>query len=555
MSFSIAKSRGELLFVPLGGAGEIGVNAYLYHYDGKWLMVDLGIGFADETIPGVQITVPNINYVLEKIVPQGNLVGLVITHAHEDHIGAVPYFWNDLNCKVYTSKFAAAILTAKFKDFGIKAGNQLVEVPEKGRLDIGPFNIEFVHATHSIPEMNGLVIRTEGGKIFHTGDWKFDPNPQVGEVTDTRRLEQIGDEGILAMVGDSTNIFSPGTSGSEGALKSSLIDIISGYQSGMVVVTTFASNVARVHTLAQVAQKCGRKVVLAGRSLWRMYDAAKASGYLGDLAPFIMDKDFGKYPRNEIMLICTGCQGEEMAAMTKIANNDHPQIKLAKGDKVLFSSKIIPGNDKKLFALFNKLCKRGVEVLTERDHFIHVSGHPCRDEMSQMYDLIRPKVAIPVHGEAMHIHEHAKFAQAKGAKAIEVENGNVVRITEEGAEIVSQVEHGLMAVDGNFLIESDTQIIRMRRDMKNNGLIAASVVLDKKGQLVGEVQISAPGILDNIEDRDLIDSMADLSTTLLAKKKGLTQGDIEKIIAPALRKTLKAEIGKNSPFILQLHNI
>jgi len=552
MNFDLAKHKSELLFLPLGGSGEIGMNLNLYHYQGKWLMVDLGIGFASDYCPGVDVIVPNIEFIEKH---RHNLVGLVLTHAHEDHLGAVPYLWQDLQCPIYTTKFTSAVLKAKFSESGVAKGAKINELEFNSRFNIGPFDLELRGMTHSIPEMQALMIRTDQGNILHTGDWKFDEKPLVGETHDEDALKRLGDEGVLVMVGDSTNIFNHGTSGSEGDLSESLLKIMGDVSSGMLIVTTFASNIARVYSIAKAGQKLGRKVALVGRSLWRMYEAALQCGYLKDLEPLLSDEQIHNFKRENVLVICTGSQGEPLAAMNRISNDNHPRVKVVKGDTVIFASKIIPGNDKKIYALMNQLCKKGVEVLTERDHFVHVSGHPARDEVAKLYKLLRPKMAIPVHGEAMHLHEHAKFARDCGVKqAVEVANGDVLRITSEGIDKIAVVKAGYMAVDGHFIVSPEANVMKMRRRMKEAGVVVITLVMNRSG-LVKHPSVIAPGVLDDVEDKEFLIELAEEVSDFIAISKKKGDEVLEKGIRAIVRRMMKKETGKEPFIILQLEKI
>ncbi len=542
MTIDLRNYKDDILFVPLGGTNEIGMNLSLYQYKGKWLIIDLGIGFADDCHPGVDVLVPDISFLAKH---KKDLVGMVITHAHEDHLGAVQYLWQELECPVYTTPFAAAVLKAKLSEMGKKDQIPTIEISSNIRFKVGPFELEAIGLTHSVPEMHAIVLHTDIGPIFHTGDWKFDHDPVVGPNADEELLRRMGDEGVLALVGDSTNIFNPGVSGSEGDLQRSLQDLIAGMKKRMVVVTTFASNIARLYSIASAAQATGRKVALVGRSLWRMYEAAIATGYLKDLEPFISDKQIKKYRREEILVICTGCQGEPMAATSKLANGSHPSFSLHKNDIVIFASKIIPGNEKKIFSLFNRLVRQGIEVMTERDHFVHVSGHPSRDEVAKMYELLRPRIAIPVHGEPTHLHEHAKFARSFGAQAIEPHNGAVIRISEEGAEKIGEVESGYLAVDGYFILSGDSHIFAERRRMKN-GAVVVTLITDESGNKLRNVSLATPGVLDVKEDGQMI---AELQRMI---SDGCSRGgDIKKTALSIARKFIKAEVGKEPHVVVQ----
>ncbi|HFD14784.1 MAG TPA: ribonuclease J, partial [Rhodospirillales bacterium] len=400
----------RLLFLPLGGVGEIGLNCYLYGQDGRWMMVDLGIGFADDRLPGAEILLPDLTFLREQ---RERLAGLVLTHAHEDHLGAVPYLWPELGCPVWCTAFAAAVLRRKFDDMQREHPGALRVVAPGERFEVGPFACRLLHVTHSIPEANALAIETAHGRILHTGDWKLDREPLVGEATDVPGIEAFAAEGVLALVGDSTNVLVAGTAGSEAEVRDSLTELIRG-KPNRVAVTTFASNVARLETAAHAGSAAGREIVVVGRSMWRMIEAARHCGYLRDLPPLRDELEAQSLPRDRVLYLVTGSQGEPRSALMRIAAGQHPRVRLEPGDTVIFSSKIIPGNERTLFNLHNQLVDLGVEVITEEDHFVHVSGHPCREDMEQMYRWVRPRIAIPVHGEARHLHAHVRFARELG---------------------------------------------------------------------------------------------------------------------------------------------
>jgi ribonuclease J len=550
MVLNLSEHKGNFLFLPLGGAGEIGMNLNLYQYKGKWLMVDCGAGFAEDYLPGVSLIVPDINFIVKH---QKDLLGIVITHIHEDHIGGVQYLWEALRCPIYATPLASSFLKARLAeiDRNVNFVNQMKihEILPKGNITVGPFEVAMVPLCHSTPEMQALVIKTELGSVFHTGDWKFDSNPLVGEVNDEKLLKSYGDEGVLALVGDSTNIFNSDFSGSEGDLRSSLIDLMAGCDK-MVVVTTFASNIARLETLLLAAKQLGRVVVLAGRSVKRIVSAAKENGYLKDIDAFIDEKEIGKYPREKLLIISTGCQGEPLAALTKMSNGSHPRLRLTPGDTVIFSSKIIPGNDKKIFRVFNNLVKLGIEVFTERDHFVHVSGHPGKKELEKLYKLIRPNTLIPVHGEHTHMHEHAKLGRALGIKnVIEVENGDVVKLAPAQPTKVGKVEAGEIAIDGYLMLRPSSPIMKMRRRIQLDGVVIATIIFSQNFLLKTDPVISAPGCLDEIEDKHLIIFIQDEIRAIIDNNlpKGKIQAIIEsyqKQIKSLIKSVLKAEIGK-----------
>lgn len=555
MSFEIKKHKNDLIFIPLGGSSEIGMNLNLYQYQGKWLMVDLGAGFADAYYPGVDLLVAEINYISQQ---RDKLVGIVLTHVHEDHLGAVQYLWQELRCPIYATKFTANFLKQKIKESDSAKDIKIIEIEERKKFQIGPFNIEPVPLTHSTPEMQALMIRTELGNIFHTGDWKFDPDPLIGNVSDYGYLKQLGDEGVLALVGDSTNVFNDTHSGSEGELRESLTDIIASCKK-LVIVTTFASNVARIETIVKAAEASKRKVVMAGKSLWRILEAARASGYLLDFPEIYKPEDVGKMKREKVLIISTGCQGEPLASVTKIANKTHPTIRLVPGDTVIFSSKIIPGNEKKIFRVLNQLISQEVNILTEKDHFVHVSGHPSREELKKMYELIRPEIAIPVHGELMHLNEHVKLAKKWGiSKAIQVSNGDVIHLAPKEPSIIEKVESGYLGVDGHFLLSPDSSILKMRRRLQESGIVFAVLILNERNKLVLPPVIRAPGVLDRDEDKQIFyrigkeinKSLNDLLETNSNQKQ--RSDVVESTVRSAIRRVLKQEVGKNPVLDIEL---
>ncbi|RYE05730.1 MAG: ribonuclease J [Rickettsiaceae bacterium] len=559
-SFNIKEYHNQLLFLPLGGCNEIGINVNLYHYQGKWLMVDCGSGFADEHLPGVDMVVADLSFIEKH---KKDLLGLVLTHAHEDHLGAIQYLWSSIECPVYATTFTANFLKIRLKDYEFAKRIKIQEVKASSKLNLAPFSIEMIPLTHSAPEMQALMIRTEAGNILHTGDWKFDPDPVIGNKNDEKILSSYGDEGILALVCDSTNVFNANVSGSEGNLRKSLVDIIASCPQ-MVVVTTFASNLARLDTLIHAGQKAGRKVALTGRSLHRILQAAQDSGYLQDINPIIDEKNISKFKREELLIIATGCQGEPLAATSKMANNSHQTIKLAPKDTVIFSSKIIPGNDKKIFRLFNTFVKAGVEVITERDHFVHVSGHPSILELQKMYALTRPKICIPVHGEPVHIHEHVKLAKKSGIKeAIEVENGSLVLLDQFQPKVIQRVENGYLAVDGNCLLPTDSSIFRARRRMRESGIVVASIILNKFSEIITEPILSMPGLLDfedteedlqliNLIKKDVVDN---LNIQRTETRGIITDDQIENVVRASLRRTIKGEINKSPLIIINIKRV
>ncbi len=485
-------NKDDFLYLPLGGVGHIGMNVSLYHYQDSWVMLDCGAGFADSNMPGINMIIPDLNFVSEKC---NNFLGIVVTHAHEDHCGAIQYIWRKLQCPVYASPFTAAVLRHRFREANISE-EFIHEIQLSEKFELKPFQFEFLSITHSIPEMNAVAITTDKGRIFHSGDWKFDPDPVIGPVSQEDRLQELGREGILAMICDSTNVFSEGHSGSEGSLHENLHKLIS-EKTGAVAVTLFASNVARIETLSKIAQDCNREVVVFGRSLERIIKAGKETGYLQDV-DFISADEASKKPRDKILLLCTGCQGDVLSAISKLANNNHRLFELNENDTVIFSSKIIPGNEKRIFDILNKLSKMGVEIITEKDYPVHVSGHPYRDELKKMYKLINPKIAIPVHGEHIHIAEHVKLAEECGVEqALAISDGDIIKFNENNAEKISNVPTSFFGIDGTLFQPPDGEAMQERRNMRDHGMIIVVLVVDESNELLKSPSVLAPGLLEN----------------------------------------------------------
>ncbi|WP_084536583.1 ribonuclease J [Azospirillum halopraeferens] len=533
-----------LYFVPLGGSGEIGMNLNLYGHRGKWLMVDLGISFADDTMPGLDVIMPDPTFIAEQ---RENLVGIVLTHAHEDHLGAVQYLWPMLDCPVYATPFTASVLRAKLYERQLAHRVPIVEVPLGGSVEAGPFRVEYVTVTHSIPEPNALAIRTAAGTVLHTGDWKLDPDPRVGPVTDDARLRAIGDEGVLAMLCDSTNALVPGRSGSEAEVRKTLTDLIGRYPN-RVAVTCFATNVARLESIAAAAAAHGRNVALVGRSLWRINEAARANGYLHDTPPFLTEHEVNFLPRDKVVLICTGSQGEPRSALARIAGNDHPQVSLEPGDTVIFSSREIPGNERAIGRVQNLLASRGVTVVTADHAPVHVSGHPAQDELVSMYQWVRPRIAVPVHGEQRHQLEHARLARdCQVSETVVPTNGDVIRLAPGPAEVVTQVRAGRWALDGKKLVPLDNGLMRSRHRMVNNGAAVATLVMNGKGELVTAPQIAVMGLLDETIEHnallDVVDAVRE-AVAALPRAARLDDAPVREAARIAVRRTLNASHGK-----------
>ena len=534
----------ELYFLPLGGTGEIGMNLNLYGHKGAWLMVDLGITFADDRLPGVDVLMPDPIFIEER---HEDLAGLVLTHAHEDHIGAVPYIWPLLRCPVYATRFTAALLRRKLAEFDLLDEVPLTEVAQSGTFSVGPFEIELVTLTHSIPEPNAVVIRTAAGTVLHTGDWKLDPEPLVGESYDEARLKALADEDVLAMVGDSTNAMVTGEAGSEGAVRERLREVIAGLNQ-RVAVACFASNVARLETVIRVAEETGRRICLLGRSMHRIVECARESGYLKDHQPFLSDDEVDYLPRNEVLLLCTGSQGEPRAALWRIARGDHPAVGLDEGDAVVFSSRVIPGNETRIFELQNALVEAGIEIIDDRDHDIHVSGHPGRDELIQMYQWVRPQVAIPVHGEPRHLAAHAKIAKdCQVPQQIVAENGAVIRLAPGAAQVVDQVPTGRLAYEGRRLLPLDSPVIKGRQKLAFNGTAAVTLVMDERGQLDGDPELSTVGLYEPAEEREELEAVEAAirnAVQQLGRRERREDAAVKEAVQQAVRRTVNRQLGK-----------
>jgi ribonuclease J len=507
-----ATAQDELVFLPLGGSSEIGMNFNLYGFgppdDRKWIVVDLGVTFGDQLTPGVEIILPDPVFI-ESF--KDDILGIVLTHAHEDHIGAVPWLWPRLQAPVYATPFTAFLVREKLRDAGILDEVPITEVPLDGTITLGPFEVTLVTITHSIPEPNGLAIRTPLGTVLHTGDWKIDPDPLIGGKTDIGAIRRLGEEGVLAMVCDSTNVFVDGQAGSEAEVRVALNALI-GQLRGKVAVACFASNVARMDTAIRAAQANDRRVCLAGRSMHRMAAAAASVGLLRDIEPFVTDSESGYFPDDKILYLCTGSQGEPRAALARIADGSHPHVSLGAGDSVIFSSRVIPGNEVPIRNLQNKLADRGVRLYTDRDHpHIHVSGHPCRDELKQMYQWARPQIAVPTHGERRHLLEHVALAkELQVPQAIAPRNGDLVRLAPGHPDIIDEVPAGRLFVDAGMVTPEQGEALRERRHAAHNGVLHISLVLDRKGRLAAGPQLKAVG-LPGDDDYPLEEALDDLT--------------------------------------------
>tara|TARA_Y100001936_G_C16041107_1_gene651612 strand:- start:24 stop:1682 length:1659 start_codon:yes stop_codon:yes gene_type:complete len=495
--------KEELLFCPLGGSGEIGMNLNLYAYgkpeNQKWIIVDVGVTFADDSVPGIDLIYPDPGFIVEK---KDDVLGIILTHAHEDHIGAIAHIWPKLKCNIYATPFTAVLVREKFKEKKIDVGSNLKIVELNGSLNLDPFNIEFVTLTHSILEPNGLKISTPLGTVLHTGDWKCDPNPLIGNRIDEDKLKQIGEQGVLAMICDSTNVFSMGRSGSELDVRKNMLNIVERLKK-RIIVTSFASNVARMESVFFCAEKTGRHISLVGRSMHRIFKAARECGYLKDVIEPIDPRDAKKIAREKIIYLCTGSQGEPLGAMMRIANYVHPDVLVERGDSVIFSSKIIPGNEKKLYKLHNQLVREGIEVISEENEFIHVSGHPNREDLKDMYNWVKPRSIIPVHGEHRHMIEHVKFAKEMQIPyTVRVENGDIVKLSPgDKPEVFDKAPSGRLFVDGNIAVEEDSKSIKERRNISTNGILDVTILITPKGNIHNKPIVNYSGLpIDNDED-------------------------------------------------------
>jgi len=533
-----------LVFLPLGGTGEIGMNLNLYGCGGKWIAVDMGVTFADLSVPGVDLITPDHGFIADR---RKDLLAIVLTHAHEDHIGALAHLWPDLKCPVYATPFTANMLRSKLAEAGLLDQVPLHEVPLSGSIELGPFHIRYISLTHSIPEPNALAIKTPFGMVLHTGDWKIDPTPLVGVPTDEAALTQVGDDGVLALVCDSTNVLNAGESGSEAAVRNSLKELVAGCR-GRVAITTFASNVARLESVARAGAENGRHVVLVGRSMRRTVAAARECGYLKDTPTFLDEEEGGYLAPEQVLYLCTGSQGEVRGAMMRIAQGEHRHVSLGAGDTVIFSAKIIPGNEKSLAALHNSLVSAGVKLLTERDHFVHVSGHPGRDELTRMYQWIRPEIAVPVHGEDVHLIRHVEFARQQGVPhPVGIRNGDVLRLAPGDPLVIETVATGRFAVDSGRLVALDGDVLRARRQLMFNGHVGVSLVVDEAGILWTEPRISLRGLPQDPETEDYAHAArkAVLAAARdLPRSKAADDAELQNAVRLAARRAIRKLCGK-----------
>jgi ribonuclease J len=528
----------ELLFCALGGSGEIGMNVNLYGCRGQWLMVDLGLTFADTQYPGIDLILPELEFIEEQ---QDRLAGIILTHGHEDHIGALPYLAEDLKVPLYATPFTAGLIASKLEEEGLTGHVPLNIVDREGEVELGPFKVRFVALAHSIPEGNGVCIDTPFGRVFHTGDWKIDETPVLGEPSSAETLEHIGDEGVRALVCDSTNVFQNESSGSEAGVHIGLREQVAKAR-GRVVVTTFASNAARLKTIGEVAVDTGRQVCIAGRSLERILNVAQATGYLLDFPPRVSFDEAMRLPRREVLIIATGGQGEPRAALGRIATGNH-DLNLSEGDTVIFSSKIIPGNEIAIGRIMNALSDLGANIVTERQAHVHVSGHPGRPELAAMYDWIRPRIIVPVHGEARHMAEQARFALQHGVpEAVVQKNGDVIRLAPGDPKKIDEIRVGRLVLDGDVILPADGATVTERRRISVGGLITVALPIGEDGDLAGTPHVRPFGVPVEEDRDDFIADAIDSAERAFDAKAGEEQ--MREAVRLAVRRCATAWTGK-----------
>jgi ribonuclease J len=531
-------ASGGFIFVPLGGTGEIGMNFNLYGCDGAWLAVDCGMGFSGPESPEAEILLPDPAFIVEQ---RDALLGIVVTHAHEDHIGGIARLWPQLRCPIYATPFAAAIIRRKLGEAGLGREVKLHVTQPGSRFILGPFALRSIPMTHSTPEMQALAITTSYGTVLHTGDWKFDPGPVVGALPDEAALRELGDAGVLAMVSDSTNAMNEGHSGSEAEVAKSLRALIARLP-GRIAITCFASNVARVASVIAAGEAAGRHVALVGRSLGNYVTAAQEAGYLRDVPDFIPEEEIGVIPDDHLLLVVTGSQGEPRSAMARIAADTHRYAVLGEGDTAIFSSRMIPGNERAITAVQDALVRRGVQVITDDDEFTHVSGHPARDELRRLYELVRPRYLVPTHGEWRHLSAQAAFAQECGLSPVMLENGDVLQFAPGRPEVVDSVPSGRLAVDGERIVSLKGGVLGARRRMLFNGVVVGSFAADGNGRLRGMPKITAPGLLDETDGRLRLELEAEFLETLAELPAALRSQD--ESFADAARASLRRVVAK-----------
>lgn len=548
---SLRPPDDALWFLSLGGAGEIGMNLNLYGTEGKWLIVDCGVTFGDDMTPGIEIIMPDISFIADRA---DELVGMVVTHGHEDHIGAIEHLWTRLKCPVYATKFTAELIRNKLSHSDLIRRVKIIEVDVGGSFEVGPFKGDMIPVTHSIPESHMLVLRTKFGNVLHTGDWKFDPDPIVGDLTDEARLQELGREGCLACIGDSTNALIPGHSGSERDAQNGLIELFAGVDK-RIVVTCFSSNIARLKSICEAAERNGRYVTLVGRSLWRNAEVAEECGYLPEFNDFLSENEAMLSPRDKIVIVSTGCQGEPRAALWRIAMSDHPEIELDAGDTVIFSSRDIPGNEKAIGRLQNRLTARGLKIITSHQAPVHVSGHPAQEELTQLYQWTRPHIVLPVHGEARHQQEHERIAkECQVPHTMIPVNGQIIRLGPGVHEVVTEVPSGRWGLDGKVLRRLDDEAAKSRRKMSFNGATVITVVMDDRGKVVRPPQVTLMGLSDDQGDVRLQEEIAAVAHDAIDNMPKSTRIDdaaVRHAVTQAARRLMQELQGKKP--VMEVH--
>lgn len=544
----------DLVLLPLGGVGEIGMNCYCYGIGPsearEWLMVDLGVKFGDENEPGVDVVLPDLGYIVGE---RRRLSGLVLTHAHEDHLGAVAWLWPQLKCPIYCTPFAAEILAGKLKERGLDEEVPVHVKPLGSRFEVGSFSVEFVSVTHSIPEPAALFIETKQGRVLHSGDWKIDRTPQMGGHFDEKRFREIGEMGVDALVCDSTNVFREGFSVSEAEVAATLDRIVSEAKN-RIAITTFASHVERISSAVRAARRAGREVVIAGRAMRQTIEAARACGYLRDAGAFLEEEAFGYLPPDKIMLLCTGSQGEPRAAIARIAEDIHPSIALDDGDLVVFSSKTIPGNEKAVSAVHNNLARLGIDVITSDDALVHTSGHPRQDELKLVYSWLKPRALIPMHGEPRHLLRHLELGEEAGIEeTVMAENGDLIRLCPGPVQVVDEAPSGRLHVDGKLIVPALEGPAKYRRKLSFVGIVVASLVVDRKGALISDIEIIADGLPAGLEER--LRDAAGTAFDSLPKPRRASDDTLTETLRTAIRRAADAEWGKKPICRILLHRL
>jgi ribonuclease J len=536
----------ELMFAPLGGVGEIGMNLSIYglgnRHQRSWLAVDLGVSFGDEEhLPGIDLIMPDIRFLEQE---RKNLVGLVLTHAHEDHFGAIIDLWPRLRCPIYATKFSAALFEAKCAAERNSPDIPVTVVPSGGRIEIGPFGVEFIPVAHSIPESHALAIHTAAGIVVHTGDWKIDPTPIIGPPTDERRFRELGDEGVLALIGDSTNAVRDGRSPSEIEVARTIAELVKAAK-GRVAVTTFASNVGRLRAVADAAREAGREVVVVGRAMARVVQVARETGHMDGVQDFRSAEVYGHLPADKVLALCTGSQGEPRAALARIARDDHPEVTLNGGDTVIFSSRTIPGNEKAVGAIINGLVAQGIKVITDRTRLVHVSGHPRCDELRDMISWVRPHLLIPVHGEALHLSEHAQLARASGVpKVLICKNGDLVRLGPGDPGIIDELPSGRLYKDGVILEDSKSRAVVERRRMAFAGCVFVAIAVTDKGELVEDPEVDLVGIPEKNMAGEILDDIVFETVVSTVKELPRTRRRDPDAMAESVRRAVRAAVAE-----------